>query len=279
MQDDIHLRWDSVKNLWIQTERAFATWEADLTRIRKQPAKLVDVVRCVLRAGTKHGIFDVVEAPLIGYRRERNGDLGDVIARMYQRDQVVDLFGFMGLAMNPGLPESSTVETTLCYYDRADTLIEQPVTDLGAVLASLEPVPGSIAKGFKTHMPAVRITGRRYTDVREGVTVDARPRRPPMVFQIGIHSDIWYPYVMGAAHPLRDHVRMFDNIELALCHTPRLNAFLGEVAEATRAAGGVFELFRDETLDPRAVDDSSVNIDWIPSEGIMPPEALDAEWF
>jgi hypothetical protein len=66
----------------------------------------------------------------------------------------------------------------------------------------------------------------------------------------GSHSDNWYPYVMGAAHPLRDHVRMFDNIELALCHTPRLNAFLGEVADATRAAGGVFQLFRDETLDP-----------------------------
>ena len=43
--------------------------------------------------------------------------------------------------------------------------------------------------------------------------------------------------------------------------------------------GGVFELFRDETSDPRAVDDSSVNIDWIPFEGIMPPEALGAEWF
>lgn len=268
-----------MKNLWIQTEYAFATWVADLTPIRKRPATCIEVIRSALAAGAKHRVFEVVEAPLVGYRRGRDGALADVITRMYEREQVLDLFGFTGLALAPSLPMSSTVESTVCYYDRSDIQVEQPVTDLGALLAALEPVPGSIAKGFMTHMPAVRITGRRYTDVREGVIVDNRPYRPPIAFYIGIHSDIWFPYVMGAAHPNRDITRMFENLELALCHTPRLNAFLAEIADATRAAGGSFELARDMSADPRAVDDTSVNLEWIPPDGIMPPEALDAEWF
>jgi hypothetical protein len=73
---------------------------------------------------------------------------------------------------------------------------------------------------------------------------------------------------------------MFDNRELANRHTPRLNAFLGEVAAAARQVGGTFGVWPDETGIRAAdwIDDESVLLDWEPPAGGMPAEALAAEW-
>ena len=270
-----------MKNLWIHKDNAFATWIADFTAIATRPAEIFQFVRAALISGAKHRIFEVAEAPVIGYSRERDGALDDVLSRLLNQDRVLDLFGFTGSAMMPGTPTSSIVETTLCHYDREDKIVERVVTDLGAVLASLEPVPDSIPNGFMTHYPAIRITGRRYPDIRDGVPVDKRSNRLPVAVLLGIHSDIWFPWVYGSAHPEADHVRMFDNRELASRHTPRLNAFLGDVALAARGVGGSFGVWPDETGTRAAdwVDDSSVLLDWQPTAGIMPPEMLNVEWY
>ena len=270
-----------MKNLWIQTEHAFATWIADLTAIATQPAAILEFVQAVLSSGAKHRVFDVANAPLIGYERNRDRALGDVLKHLLRHDRVLDLFGFTGAAMLPGLPRSSTVEATLCHYDREDQLVECVVTDLGAVLASLEPVPDSIPNGCMKRYPPIRIIGDRYENVQPGVPVDTRAHPLPIAVYLGIHSDIWFPWVYGSAHPEADHVRMFDNRELASRHTPRLNAFLGEVALAARGVGGSFGVWPDETGTRAAdwVDDSSVLLDWQPTAGIMPPEMLDVEWY
>jgi hypothetical protein len=109
-----------MKNLWIQTEDAFVTWIADFTAIATHPAAILEFARALLAAGAVHHVFDVAEAPLIGYRRDRDGALGDVLSRLLEHDRVLDLFGFTGAAMLPGLPRSSTVETTVSHYDRFD---------------------------------------------------------------------------------------------------------------------------------------------------------------
>ncbi len=126
----------------------------------------------MLFSGATHRVFNVADAPLIGYSRDQGGALGDVLQRLLERNQVLDLFGFTGAAMLPGLPRSSTVEATVCHYDREDQLVERVVTDLGALLASLEPVPDSIPNGCMKHYPPIRIIGDRYEDVRSGVLVD-----------------------------------------------------------------------------------------------------------
>jgi hypothetical protein len=269
-----------MKNLWIQTENALATWIADFTAIATQPVAIFEFVRVALAAGVQHRIFDVADAPVIGYRRDRDGALGDILGHQLLQDQVLDLFGFTGSAMMPGPLTSSIAETTLCYYDRNDHLVERVVTDLGAVLESLEPSPGDIGYGFMKHYPAVRITGERYQGVRNGCPVDSRAHPHPVAALIGIHSDIWFPWVYGSAHPRCDHRRMFDNRELASCHTPRLNAFLGEVAAAARRVGGSFGVWPDETGMRAAdwVDHNGVLLDRMPTDGIMPPEAPNAEW-
>jgi len=270
-----------MKNLWIHTDDPVVTWMGDFTSIATQPETVLRFIQETLVAGVRHRIFDVAEAPVVAYLRDRDGALGDVLARLLERDRVLDLFAFTGAAMLPGHPKSSAVETTLCHYDRGDRIVESAVTDQGALLAGLEPVPNCIPNGCMTHYPAVRITGRRYTDVREGLPIDRSAHPLPLAFRLCLHSDIWFPWVFGFAHPEADQIRMFDNRELANCHTPRLNAFLGEVAKAARGAGGTFKFRPDESATPAAnwVDDQSVHLDWMPPDGsIMPPEMVNVEW-
>jgi hypothetical protein len=271
-----------MRNLWIQIDDPFVTWIADFTAIARKPTQILRFVQAAMTSGVRHRVFDVAEAPLIGYVRDRDGALDDVIGRLFTQDQVLDLFGFTGAAMLPGLPRSSTVETTLCHYDRNDQLVERIVTDLGAVLSHLEPVPDCIYHKYMAHYPAVRITGRQYRDIREGKRVDRSAHPLPIEVRICIHSDIWFPWVDGTAHPawVWHDQRMFDNRELANRHTPRLNAFLREVAEAARQIGGQFSIRADETRGQAInwADDEGVLLDWMPPGGIMPPEALEVEW-
>ncbi|HET7501974.1 MAG TPA: hypothetical protein VFK02_13245 [Kofleriaceae bacterium] len=270
-----------MKNLWIQTDNAFATWRADVTTVQRRPQAVLGLVQAVLAAGAAHRMYEVVEAPLIGYQRERDGALGAVLARLFAEQDVLDAFGFVGSAMLPGAARSSTVETLLALYDREDRVIEKAVSDLGAELKAMEPVEGVIPDGFMMHYPAVRVLGRQFVGVREGELLDRSAHPLPVSVRIELHSDVWFPWVFGSAHPEADHKRMFDNRELCARHTPRLNAFLAAVGEATRAVGGTFGVDPDAT-GFRARDwvtDDGVRLDWEPMHGVFPEAALAAEWY
>jgi hypothetical protein len=259
-----------MRNLWIQREVPFAAWVADLESRRTSPDALLQLTVAVIRAGVEHQVFDVASAPLIDYERERDGALAARLEALHREQGVIDLFGFTGAAMAPGAPGSSTAEALLSWYDRNDDLVEGRCADLGDLLASLEPVPESIPDGFMAHYPPIRVTGQRLE--REG---------RPLLVRFAIHSDIWFPWVFGAAHPQADHERMFDNRELASRHTPRLNAFLRAVAAATHSAGGRWSVDEDDTgKNVRSwLDTEGLKLDAPPPEAIFPPEALAAEWY
>ncbi|QRK09783.1 hypothetical protein JQX13_06585 [Archangium violaceum] len=233
----------------------------------------------LLSAGIQHHVLEFIEAPLIHYQRERDGDLYALLTTLYHQHRIVDLFGFTGAAMMPGQPRSSTASAILAWYDAKDRLVERPCTDLGALIAGLEPSPDSIPPGFMKHYPPLRVTGKRL----EYGSASLEPQNPPnaqsLEVRLAIHSDIWFPWIYGSAHPACDYERMFDNRELAGRHTPRLNAFLRTVAAKTKAIGGSW------SVDP---DDTGADaIRWLNEDGIfldveplmrMPPEALDIEW-
>jgi hypothetical protein len=268
-----------MRNLWIQTERAFATWVADLSALRTQPESLLEFVRHLLAAGIQHQVLEFIDAPIIQYQRKSTGDLCALLTTLYQESRIAELFGFTGAAMAPGHPQSSTSRATLAWYDANDRLVEGPCVDLGALLAELEPSPDCIPPGFMTHYPPLRVTGTR---LEYGDTSPEPQRFSPtqsLEVRLAIHSDIWFPWIYGSAHPACDYERMFDNRELAGRHTPRLNAFLRTVAAKTKAIGGSW------SVDP---DDTGADaIRWLNADGIlldvepllrMPPDALDIEW-
>jgi hypothetical protein len=268
-----------MRNVWVQTEFAFATWFADLTPLRARPRELLEVVLAILAAGARHRVFLPVVLPKLHFERG-DGSVEERVVARWDEQRVVDAFGFTGAAMAPGAPGSSIIEAELAWFDRHDTVAVAPTTNLGAVLRELEPVPGSIGDGFTMAFPPVRITGRRLPFESDPPTLAASHTRLPIQIRIALHSDIWFPYVFGSAHPLADHQRHFDNRTLASIHTPRLNGFLREVAASVDRVGGGWRVDLDETSTDsrRWLDARGVHLD-APPPALFPPEAFAAEWF
>lgn len=271
-----------MRNVWIQTEHAFATWVADLTVARTRPRELLDAVTAIVAAGARHRVFRPIALPALGLDRIGDGDgvLAKRLATEWSERGVVDAFGFTGAAMAPGAPDSSTVEADVAWFDRDDALVETATADLGAVLRALEPVPGSIGDGFTVPFPPLRITGPRLPYDSAPPELAASQARRPIQLRFAIHSDVWMPYVFGSAHPLADHQRHFDNRALAAVHTPRLNAFLRDVATVVDRAGGGWQVDLDDTSTDAArwVDARGIQLDAAPP-ALFPPEAFAAEWF
>ena len=278
-----------MRNLWIQTESPFATWVADLEALRGRPEDLVQVVTRILGAGARTGVFVPVELPTLGFRRDATAatateaataTIAELLTTRWREQRTVDLFAFTGAAMKPGAPGSSTVEATMAWYDASDALTEQPTSDLGEVLRALEPSPGAIPDGFTRAYPPVRITGPEVTYDGDGLrAIDAHARRA-LEIRVAIHSDIWFPFVFGSAHPEADHRRMFDNRELASRHTPRLNAFLAEVGTIVAGVGGRWRV-EEEATGTNAIlwlDEHGILVD-APAPELMPAAALQAEWY
>jgi hypothetical protein len=85
--------------------------------------------------------------------------------------------------------------------------------DLGQLLESLQPAPDTIYRHDReVGTPPVLLYGVRL-EYDEGQRIK-RPRSD-IGFSITLRSDIWLPFVVGAAHPNRDLKRFFDNRELA----------------------------------------------------------------
>jgi len=268
---------ERMRNLWIQPDWSFVTWTAGMDGLRADPEGLLAFVIDVLDLGEQTEIFEVLQAPAVGFRRDA-ADLRAVLRQTWVEQRVVDLFGFTDAAMAPGAPGSSAVRARLATWDAHDALAVSWVSDLGALLASLESTPGSIPSGLREHMPPVRITGRRLRFAGAPLVAQRRADRPLRV-DFELNSDIWFPWIFGSAHPESDHVRMFDNRELAAVHTPRLNRFLEGVAESARSRGGTWAIDPDATGRGVApwVRDAGIDLERLP-EHRMPASALRARW-
>ncbi|NEQ54043.1 MAG: hypothetical protein F6K11_28580 [Leptolyngbya sp. SIO3F4] len=272
-----------MKNLWIQTEHAFVTWSADLTKFRGEPSILLFFLEQVLQAGSKHEVFTVVEAPEINFKKEHGQEIYDFLNDIFHVQKVIDMFAFTGAAMAPGAPRSSTVESKVAWFDASGKCVESVCSNLAIVLQNLEPIEGAIPAGFMKHLPPVRITGPRVT-YDNGSAVGSSKHIPdhPIMIYFAIHSDIWFPWIYGSAHPLCDYKHMFDNHELAQRHTPRLNKFLRDVSAIVRDIGGLWTISIPETgKDAKNWLDDKGFIELSPQspQFVMLNSAYEVEWY
>ncbi len=258
-----------MRNLWVQTERAFATWDADITPLLDKPESLVDLVCGILEAAEECDVAVPVEVPRMGLSCAGKVRLADVVRKRWQVEAQLELFRSM---------EGARFAAQLAWFDGDNQIIERPTDDLAALLAGLQPVPGAIdRKLIEPGYSPVAFSGLAlaYPDRRE-------PARRPLgsaSFSCELHSDIWFPYVLGHAHPSCDLKHWFDNRELATRHTPRLNAFIERCALLATAAGAHWHVANtesDATLLP-FIHDRGIHLDARAPE-LMPPEALDVIW-
>lgn len=221
-------------NLWITSGDQLVRWTARLGGV-EDPERLLEWLLTVVGAGERHRVHEVLAAPASGFDAGRDGALADVLARRFAEGGTVDLghFGSSGVAEVDGARLRASA--LVAHADARGEVVEEPVEDLGALLRELRPADAADSPTRMLDCPPLWITGP---------LVD--PARPPAAGVVAVRfvlrSDIWFPWVVGFLSDDFDGVPHHDNRPLARLHTPRLNAFLGEVREATLAAGGVWEL-------------------------------------
>ena len=167
------------------------------------------------------------------------------------------------------------LESKVAWFDGTGRLFETPVRHLELILEMDEPYEGAV-DGFREQWPPIRLYGPTWEQLCR-----ARSSGPyPLVdLVISIHSDIWFPWITGMAHPRADYKRKFDNRILAERHTPRLNTFLDDVAKAAEAAGCRLYLDRDETnVRPEYVNDRGIVLDIEPPALQMTDLDRNAAW-
>ena len=160
---------------------------------------------------------------------------------------------------------------TLCYYDVDGNITEGEVTDMGELLEQLRESEIDLYQdGDETYPhPPITISG--------GLPNVPCHQEDSFYIIITLHTDIWLPRVRGdlersiqrrknpkppidlsnIAEAIKiDYGKLFeqinrgeyvpnlnpdyDNLELAMCHTPRFNRFLAEVKQLTLDLGGEF---------------------------------------
>ncbi|ADG73329.1 hypothetical protein Cfla_0412 [Cellulomonas flavigena DSM 20109] len=246
-------------NLWVTSGDDLVTWVADLTAVRDDAPALLGWLRTILAAGEREAVYEVLEAPLAGFRVERDGPFAEHLGRRFDRDGVVDLghFATSGTRVVDG--RRLRVTATLAYVE-GGVVVDRPVENLGALLRRLHPTLLDEGAGHMVDCPPIDVRGTE-VDVRG---TGGRSRRRTEV-RFALRSDLWYPYVVGLLAPTSDAERRHDNRPLALRHTPRLNAFLGAARSATLALGGRWELEEQARLAfPGAVTEHGIDLDGDP---------------
>ena len=235
-----------VSNLWVQWDYPFATWRVDLRDVAsKNPGEIAAFVTAVIEAGEETEAMRILKVPFLGYERESDGALLPYLRKQWEQQGGPDVFANMGGAV---------VESTLAWYDNMGHYRETPVRHLELILEMDEPYENAL-EGFREPWPTVYIRGADWDCIKSAY----EGGRPLVELEIALHSDIWFPWINGMAHPLADHRRKFDNRSLALPNAVRFNRFLDGVGKAAEAVGSRLYLDRDSCrVRPEYVTDRSI---------------------
>lgn len=235
-------------NLWVSKKNPIAMWIGELSLAENAAEVIKTVVQEVLGLGEKEQVYRVLST-----RGKYPYSAASGITYWEYLQQLPETERFKGPLLAPGYPGKYPDGEVLtpgrvCYYGLKDRLIdlrghtESEVNDLGELLKSLE--PGIKDSPFTTSSGSpVMITIGRVTEARGKDTLS---------INVVIHSDIWFPHVRALYSEQREQypsLDMWDNSELAFCHTPRFNRFLDGIAQLIKDLGGSWYLVREDIGD------------------------------
>ena len=220
-----------MQNPWTIDLEARAEWAATLPEHTPEHAGWL---RTALTQGENLGVYRVLNVSDIGYHRSTDGGLVEFLHAHPEADIGPLFFTYQHGAT-----------TLIAFHDAAGNVVEAPLSDLAAALAP-----------FRTpvrHRPPLELTA-----------YDWGSDEPPEVsVSVRTYSDIWLPWTAASHDPDSTVPGFGDNRALARRHTPRLNAFLAALRQATVRLGGRWDLERDSLSHDVAfqVDDHGVLLD------------------
>ncbi len=210
---------------------------------------LLDWQQVLFAAGERHRIFRVEQAQFLDFRRDRDGDIGAFLLahpeRVPRQDERLPP-GFLPEALGSRPGGEAVTRTLLEYLDAAGALRSAWIGELTEAYPAI-PLP--------RYFPyrAVQILADTFPP--DWAELDR------LRVSVSSSVDIWFPWTRQLfQYPAADRV---DNRRLSRLNGGRLNAFLAELADATRAAGGEWTMTSPPAHYPRA-DGSGVLLDAAP---------------
>jgi hypothetical protein len=269
------------ENYWVvKNKYEFAAWGAEFPQgIMHEPREMLLFLQRVLEVAEREEIFRVIRAPYktskydpkaqahllaLDPKLEYRWQPGGLTYGQFLEQVLVEtgkLIFFHQMERSPGtIPEYRVIAPArLSYYDIDGGLRDEEVEDIGELLRQVRPTQGdlpnywpelseeeileekkSIDKTYKSSCSAILFSGSM-------VSKDNEIDYGSYLF-INLFTDIWFPKVGGFLEdqPVLYEDRVFyDNSELALRHTPRLNRFLANVRDITLEMGGTWHVDKD----------------------------------
>jgi hypothetical protein len=277
-------------NYWtIQEKYEIASWEASFPKGNMtSPWEVLPFVQKVLEAAEREEVYRVKRVPShserlglkldLEYRAYPGGpDYGQYLEQIL--NETDQLLFFRQLSSSPGyLPEYRIIAPArLSYYDLDRELIDEEVEDVGELLRRVRPLEYDLPNDWQEMTEEQLFYARKSINSYKKessaiffsgdlISKDRFPDNSTYLF-INLYTDIWFPEVGGFLEDqdeLYENRVFYDNRELALRHTPRLNRFLISVRDLTLEFGGTWSVDRDpesEERYDRMHDENGINLD------------------
>lgn len=154
-----------MKNFWAQTDATVAMWHAEVASLARDPNALRTLMRSVYEAGARTGML----IP-IGFDPEA------VMMQRWNDEAAVDLFW----------TRNDHVAAELWWFDAHGALAHGTVQDLGRLLDSLQPAPGTIySHNRETGIAPVSLYGVR---LEYEASAKLKHSRSEIGFSISVNS-------------------------------------------------------------------------------------------
>ena len=228
------------KNYWTTLKNsAAACWFVTLPSVGSGGVeKLLRFASGLLEAGEQENVYRVVQTDASKpFTETHKYSYVEHLVEVMERTNILPLFSGEGGLIPIGNGQLQAL-SKVCYYDLSGSLIEAEITDLGLLLKQLRPEKVEHSIGYMSHIAPITVSGLTKIDVQN-------TRNNPVYISIKLETDIWFPWVVGFLEDCEPPLSlndMFDNRELALQHTPRLNRFLSSVFNLVQELDGEWEL-------------------------------------
>jgi hypothetical protein len=256
------------RNRWVASEDvAYATWQAKFPKGQMtDPWELWPFLKGVLQAGEEEGVFRITEVGA-GEPPDYSGTSGQSYTEF--AEQILIQEGRLTFFKDI---ERCNAPAWLCYYDLEGNLVEAEVPSrrefggLGGLLRQLRPDVDQDLKGswlYQDHNP-LGLYGQggiawKREDFPEWTDeeFEETDKFQHAYLNIETHTDIWFPWVSGHLENedrgwrtdiingkviVYKEGELYDNRELAHCHTLRLNRFIQRVKQLTLDYGGKWSI-------------------------------------
>ena len=229
------------KNYWTTLKRSSAAcWFVTLPPLASGGIeKLLLFVSGLVEAGEQENVYRIVQtknSPEL-YSKSHKDSYLEYIIRVMEKTNVLPLFSGEGELTPTGIGHFQAL-SKVCYFDLAGSLVEAENRDLGLLLEQLRPEKKQYSMGYMSHVAPITINGLSKIEIQN-------TKNNPIYISIKLETDIWFPLVVGFLEdrePFLNLENLFDNRELALQHTPRLNRFLSSVYNLVQELDGEWEM-------------------------------------